>query len=81
MVAPTDVLRIAGQIVQTYYCPPPIPTRDYDWSAIPENYDGAEDSRTRYLIGWGRTREEAIADLREKLEGQDQPARVSGGVR
>lgn len=41
---------------------------DCAWSAIDANtYDGAPDSANRHQIGFGRTREEAIADLMEKL--------------
>lgn len=55
--------------IQTYYDPPPIPMRHFDWSAIDRNtYDGAEDSANRHQIGWGRTEQEAIADLLEQLD-------------
>lgn len=36
---------------------PPIPIRDYDWSAIREGYEPGN------LIGTGRTEQEAIEDL------------------
>ena len=36
---------------------PPIPIRDYDWSAIREDYDEGD------LIGTGRTEQDAINDL------------------
>jgi hypothetical protein len=45
---------------------PPIPIRQFDWSAVTDNYDGAEDSHCP--IGHGRTEAEAIADLLEQLE-------------
>jgi hypothetical protein len=52
--------------IKTNYEYPPIPIRDYDWSAIDDDtYDGAEDSHCP--IGWGRTEEEAIADLMQQL--------------
>lgn len=35
------------------------------WAATRPDYDGAIDSKTRYLIGFGRTKEEAAEDLRE----------------
>lgn len=46
----------------THYDPKPIPTRRFDWSATTEDYD--EGSPT----GWGATKEEAIADLKEQLD-------------
>ena len=44
---------------------PPIPIRDYDWSAIREDYDEGD------LIGYGKTEQDAINDLviKEKDEG------------
>lgn len=38
------------------------------WMAIREGYDGAIDSK--YPQGFGRTKEEAAADLIEKEEGR-----------
>jgi hypothetical protein len=50
--------------IRTEHVYPPIPSRDFDWSAIDDDtYDGAPDSSTRGEIGYGRTEEEAIADL------------------
>jgi len=47
----------------------PTRPRDHKWSAIDEDtYDGADDSPTRYQIGWGADMESAKADLRQKLE-------------
>lgn len=46
------------------------PTRPADsrWSAIDEDsYDGADDSPTRYQIGFGRDMEMAKQDLKEKM--------------
>ena len=58
----------AMKIIATY-APPPIPDRNFDWSAIDDDtYDGAEDSRTRNQIGYGRTEDEARADLLAQLE-------------
>ncbi len=55
--------------IRTTFVFPPIPDRSHDWSAIDEDtYDGAEDSRTRGQIGYGRTEQEAIADLKAILE-------------
>jgi len=41
----------------TSYDFPPIPIRDYDWSAIREDYEPSD------LIGTGRTEKDAIEDL------------------
>lgn len=55
--------------ITTHYVYPPIPLRQFDWMAIDDDtYDGAEDSRTRSQIGYGRTEAEAVADLCEQLE-------------
>ena len=39
---------------------PPIPLRQYDWSAIRNDYDEGD------LIGHGRTEQEAIDNLKEQ---------------
>lgn len=55
--------------IRTHFAPPPIPFRQFDWTAIDDDsYDGAEDSKTRNQIGYGRTEQEAIADLLEQIE-------------
>jgi len=41
----------------TSYDYPPIPIRDYDWSAIRDDYEPGD------LIGTGRTEQDAIDDL------------------
>ena len=43
---------------------PPIPDRSFDWSAVLEGYDAGDP------IGYGRTEAEAIADLKEQMEGE-----------
>lgn len=48
--------------VRTYYEFPPIPLRDFDWSAIEEDYEPGRP------VGRGRTEQEAISDLNEQLE-------------
>ena len=50
---------------------PPVPWRHDDWSAVTDDYDGAEDSGNRYQIGRGRTEEEAIKDLLAILEDEE----------
>ena len=60
--------------IKTYYNPPPIPSKgEFDWTAIDnDSYDGAPDSNTRHLIGYGITEQQAIDDLKEKLETQQE---------
>lgn len=48
--------------IKTTHVHPPIPHRQYDWSATTEDYDGTGP------IGWGPTEIEAIDDLKEQLE-------------
>lgn len=57
-----DRLEAADFDVRTTHVYPPIPIRDFDWSATLDGYEPGEP------IGWGRTEAEAIADLKEKLE-------------
>lgn len=55
--------------IRTDFVYPPIPLRQFDWSAIDEDtYDGAPDSGNRGQIGYGATEAEAIADLLDILE-------------
>lgn len=50
--------------VRTECVYPPIPIRDYDWSAVDDNtYDGPGNP-----IGWGRTEQAAIDDLIEQFQ-------------
>lgn len=52
--------------VVTHYDPKPIPDRRFDWSAVDgETYDGPG-----CPIGWGRTEDEARADLAEQMEDE-----------
>lgn len=52
--------------IRTTFVYPPIPVRSFDWCAVDDDtYDGAEDSHC--LIGYGRTEQEAIADLLEQI--------------
>ena len=57
-----------GFRIHTSFDYPPIPIRSMDWSAVTDNYDGAEDSGNRGQIGRGPTEEAAIADLLEQLD-------------
>lgn len=38
------------------------------WIATFDNYDGAPDSSTRNLVGWGATKEQAIEALLESAD-------------
>lgn len=46
----------------THYDPPPIPPRQFDWTAVTEDYDLGSPT------GYGRTEQEAIADLKMQME-------------
>lgn len=49
--------------IQTYYDPKPIPIRRFDWEAVDSDaldYDS--------VTGFGATKEEAVADLMERLD-------------
>lgn len=50
-------------VILTEYVYPPIPTRECDWQAVTENYDGPGSP-----IGHGRTEQAAIDDLLEQLQ-------------
>ena len=43
--------------IVTAFVNPPIPCRDFDWSAMHDGYDAGD------LIGWGSTEARAIDDL------------------
>lgn len=45
---------------------PPIPLRSMDWSAVTDEYD------LGHPIGWGRTEQDAMADLLAQLEEQSE---------
>ena len=57
-----------GRQIETLHTYPPIPWRDYDWQAVIE---GTEPGG---LIGTGRCEQEAIDDLIEQLEDEDEEA-------
>lgn len=56
----------AGRKIITSFDYPPIPCRDFDWSAVEDGYDGSEDSRDP--VGHGPTELAAVRDLLEQLE-------------
>lgn len=49
-----------AQGIRTSFDYPPIPIRNYDWSAIRDDYDAGD------LIGYGKTEQEAINNLIEQ---------------
>ena len=51
---------MAASTIRTEYVFPPIPMRQFDWSAVFDNYEPG------CPIGYGRTEKEAIADLLEQ---------------
>lgn len=53
-------------MIITKYDPKPIPERHFEWSAVTENYEGGDP------IGYGPIEEEAIEDLLEKLEAEQE---------
>jgi hypothetical protein len=48
--------------IVTRYDPPPIGARQFDWVATRDGYDLGDP------IGYGRTEQEAVADLKSQLE-------------
>jgi hypothetical protein len=40
----------------------PIPVRNFDWSAVTDNYEPGDP------IGYGKSKQEAIDDLKEQLD-------------
>lgn len=60
-MAPLNPPHHKGKRIVTHNVYPPIPIRQFDWSATLDGYDEGDP------IGWGATEAEAIADLREQL--------------
>jgi hypothetical protein len=56
--------KAAPPSVKTHYAPPPIPLRNFDWSATLDGYEPGDP------IGHGATEATAIADLQEQLAGE-----------
>ena len=69
IVRPGKVQCHVCESITTQYWPKPIPDRRFDWSAVRKDYDGAPDSSSRHMIGYGKTKQEAIENLLE-LEAQ-----------
>lgn len=53
-----------GREIHCEYWRKPIPTDGFDWVCTYDDYDGAPDSH--HPMGFGRTKEDAIADLLER---------------
>jgi hypothetical protein len=51
---------MSDQPIRTTFAHPPIPARNCDWHATREGYEPGDPA------GWGRTEQEAVADLLEK---------------
>lgn len=57
----------------TRYWPPPIPVRQFDWSAVTDDYEAESDSEgswSSHPVGRGATEQEAIKDLLEQMEDE-----------
>jgi len=59
--------------IVTSHVYPPIPIRQWDWCAF---LDGQEEDGP---YGWGRTEEEAIAELEQYLDDESERWRVENG--
>jgi hypothetical protein len=57
-----------GTKIVTDFIYPPVPSRQFDWCAVTDNYDGADGGNEP--IGYGPTEAAAIADLIEQLEDE-----------
>lgn len=51
--------------IRTFFEPPPIQERHFDWCAYV--YDEYEPGKP---VGYGRTEEEAVADLMAQIDGE-----------
>lgn len=52
--------------IQLTHIYPPIPTRDFDWSAVTDSYEPG------MPIGYGPTPQAALNDLLEQIEDSDE---------
>ena len=48
--------------IRTAFIFPPIPIRDFDWSAVQDDYEPG------MPVGYGRTEADAVADLEVQME-------------
>lgn len=68
-----SIHNINGVKIHTSHVQPPIPIRDFDWSAVTDDYDADCDQDgffSSHPVGEGPTEQAAINDLLEKLEDQ-----------
>lgn len=56
------ILDMTEHKIITRYDPPPIPIREFDWSAVTDDYEPG------HPIGWGSTEKEAVRDLKKLIE-------------
>ena len=66
-----SIHRIGNLVIHTTHEQPPIPIRDFDWSAVTDDYDCDCDQDGFFStdpVGHGRTEQDAINDLLEQLE-------------
>jgi hypothetical protein len=59
---------IDGYVINTDGWVKPIPCREFDWYASLDSYDYCTETGGSSPVGTGRTEQEAIADLLERLE-------------
>ena len=67
--------------IVTSYWAKPIPLRQFDWSAVDDNYDCDCDQDGFFStcpIGYGATEQEAIDDLIEQLRENDEDGLIEG---
>lgn len=58
------LLTVNGRKIRTEHVKPPIPIRDWDYSAVLDDYEGGDP------MGWGETEQAAIDDLLQQLEDE-----------
>lgn len=64
MMADATVNMFPDLDIATYYDPPPIPNRNFDWAAIDSATYGGDPGDP---VGFGETKEEAIKNLLEQI--------------
>jgi hypothetical protein len=61
---------MSNLLIRTSYDRPPVPTKEYDWSAVSDNYEGGD------KIGRGSTEALAVTDLLRELGCKDKGGEV-----
>lgn len=56
------ILTVKGFRIRTDHVKPPIPIRDYDYSAVLEDYEPGD------AQGWGATEQAAVDDLLQQIQ-------------